>query len=163
MCVGVINTLNTMAGPDILLVYMILLLEKSGSNIDPNLGPVIIGYSRIVVSFLIPFFIQKFNPKGSVMTGQIISAMAMVIFGTFSYLHHYRPGYLDTTVFGWVPICLILVQFIMRSGAIQPVMGQLLSEVYPTEIRTQSLCCRQRWRSHSRWQRIVLRFQARNC
>ena len=138
-CIGILYMLNTMSGINIILVYMITLLEETGSNFDPDLGPVIIGIMRVIVSGLVPFVVQKMPPKASFIIGQAITSLAMSTLGIFSYLKNYQPEYLDTKVFGWIPLIMILLQFVMRSGGIQPVLHQLLSEVYPTEIRTQSI------------------------
>ena len=39
--------INTWSGFNCLLVYMIEVLEKTGSNIDPNIGPIIVGSIRL--------------------------------------------------------------------------------------------------------------------
>ena len=138
-CIGTIYMFNTMSGINIILVYMITLLEETGSNIDPELGPVVIGVMRVIVAGLVPFVVQKMPPKASFIVGQAVTSLSMMILGTFSYLHNFQPEYLDRQIFGWVPLIMILLQFLMRSGACQPVLHQLLSELYPTEIRTQSI------------------------
>ena len=46
-CVGIIYVINTWSGFNCLLVYMIEVLEKTGSNIDPNIGPIIVGSIRL--------------------------------------------------------------------------------------------------------------------
>ena len=47
-CVGILYFINTMAGFNCLIVYMITIMDEAGSNIDPDLCPVIVGCIRLV-------------------------------------------------------------------------------------------------------------------
>ena len=67
-CVGIIYVINTWSGFNCLLVYMIEILEKTGSNIDPNIGPIIVGSIRLAfagnyLSYITiePFFLHNHN------------------------------------------------------------------------------------------------------
>ena len=71
-CIGVLYIINTWSGFNCLLVYMISILDESGSNIDPNVGPIIVGSCRVafaggLISNLSLYFsrfqlISKFSP-----------------------------------------------------------------------------------------------------
>ena len=47
-CIGVTHMLTEMSGFNIMVIYMIKILKDSGSSIDPNLCPIIVGSIRIV-------------------------------------------------------------------------------------------------------------------
>ena len=53
MCIGVIEALFNVCGFEVTLIYMVDLLKDTGSSIDPSLGPVIMGVSRIIMSGII--------------------------------------------------------------------------------------------------------------
>ena len=46
-CVGILYIINTWSGFNSLLVYMIDILDETGSNIDPNIGPIVVGSTRL--------------------------------------------------------------------------------------------------------------------
>ena len=46
--VGVIYILTELSGFNVMVIYMITILKDSGSSIDPNLCPIIVGTIRIV-------------------------------------------------------------------------------------------------------------------
>ena len=86
-----------------------------------------------------PFFIRQFRPKVLFVTTTVMTSLAMVIIGVFAFLQMYHPDlpYLD--MFSWIPLAMVIVPVIMRAAGILPVLHSLLSEVFPTEIRTQSI------------------------
>ena len=63
----------------------------------------------------------------------------MVLIGICAYLQEYFPDlpYLDT--FSWIPFSSVIVIVIVRAICILPVIYSVMSEIFPTEIRTQSI------------------------
>ena len=63
----------------------------------------------------------------------------MALIGIFVFLqkHYSSLAYLNT--FSWIPLVSFIIAVIARSIGILPVLHSLLSEVFPTEIRTQSI------------------------
>ena len=63
----------------------------------------------------------------------------MALIGIFVFLqeHYSSLAYLNT--FSWIPLVAFMIAVIARSIGILPVLHSLLSEVFPTEIRTQSI------------------------
>ena len=63
----------------------------------------------------------------------------MLLIGILVYLQKYHPylPYLDT--FSWIPLFSLIITVIVRSIAILPVIYLVMSEIFPTEIRTQSI------------------------
>ena len=47
-CVGMLFVFTSLSGLSNLLVYMIDILDESGSSIDPEIGPIIVGAARVV-------------------------------------------------------------------------------------------------------------------
>ena len=62
MCIGVIEALFNVCGFEVTLIYMVDLLKDTGSSIDPSLGPVIMGVSRIIISGNTLFCLKSFSP-----------------------------------------------------------------------------------------------------
>ena len=46
-CVGILYVIGTWTGFNSLIVYMVTILEETGSNIDPHLAPIIVGCMRL--------------------------------------------------------------------------------------------------------------------
>ena len=86
-----------------------------------------------------PFFMRKFKPKILFATATFFTTMSMVFVGIFVYLQTFYPDlpYLD--MFSWMPLLIAIVPAIMRAIGIIPVLHSLLSELFPTEIRTQAI------------------------
>ena len=85
------------------------------------------------------YFIRRFQPKVLFMLGTFSTSVCMVLIGIFAYLHEYFPylPYLDT--FSWMPVLSVIIAVIARATCILPVIHSVMSEVFPTEIRTQSI------------------------
>ena len=85
------------------------------------------------------YFIKRFPPKNLYIFGTLSAAFCMVIIGAFIFLQTNYPlsHYLDT--FSWVPLASAVIAIGTRSIGIMPVMQSLMSEVFPTDIRTESI------------------------
>ena len=125
--------LVTWNGFNNMLVYMIQILQESGSTISPDLGPTIVGSIRIGFAGVVPFVIGKIKPKVLFLIGQFISTIAIALVGVYAFLQDYHSEYME--YFGWIPLASIVVLTVMRAAAILPVLHPLLNELYPTEIR----------------------------
>ena len=60
LCVGVLFMLTEWCGFNVILVYMITILKDSGSSIDPNIAPIIVGCIRFVFAGTYIFY-TRFN------------------------------------------------------------------------------------------------------
>ena len=114
-----------------------ILKESGSSGIDADLGPIYVGTVRVLFAGISPFVVNHLNPKWLFVTCQCISSLAMSTIGTYVYLQAYYPDYLSD--FSWIPLVMIIIIVIMRASGILPIMYVLMNELYPTEIRTQSI------------------------
>ena len=137
-CIGVIWSLNMLGGFPALANYMIPIMEESGSDIDPNLVPMVIGIMRLVVVGFVPFFVQKMVPRTSFAIGQFLKAVSMGIMATYFYFHEVYPDK-SATNFSWIPMAMIILQFFLRAVTILPILFTLIGELFPTEIRTLAM------------------------
>jgi len=62
----------------------------------------------------------------------------MALIGTFVFLEKSYPDLQHLEKFSWIPLVSVIGVVIIRSVCILPVLMSLSSEVFPTEIRTQS-------------------------
>ena len=136
-CIGIINVLTILAGFAVLANYVSEFMAESGSKIDPTLGPMIIGWMRLVIALIVPWFVQKMNPKWSFSIGQFIKALTMLIIAFYFHLLSYDPELTKNVT--WIPMLMFILQFCVRSIAIMPVLYTLLGELFPTDIRTLSV------------------------
>ena len=86
-----------------------------------------------------PYFMHKFHPKVLFILANLSTAFGLVLIGTFIFLQKYYPflPFLDT--FSWIPVASVVITAVARSIGILPVLHSLMSEVFPTEIRTESI------------------------
>ena len=86
-----------------------------------------------------PFIIGRFQPKLLFILATLSTSFSMVLIGIFVFLQEHYPNldYVDT--FSWIPLVSFVIAVVARSLGILPVLHSLLSEVFPTEIRTQSI------------------------
>ena len=59
-CVGVLAILSLASGFNVVSIYMIEILQDSGSTINPNLAPIIVGTVRLVISSKLPILLVSF-------------------------------------------------------------------------------------------------------
>ena len=136
MCVGILWILNMWSGYPALSVYLISIMQASGSPIDPALVPTIIGIMRVSIAGVLPFLVQKFPPKLTFAIGQFLKAISMTFIGLFFTFQYLYPRSMYVRAFNWVPFGMIIAQFFLRSVAVQPVLYTLVGELFPTEIRS---------------------------
>ena len=82
--------------------------------------------------------IQKFPPKFLFTLCQIITAISTGGISLYSYLQTIEDFQDKIENMSWIPLVSIIIIVIMRSGTYSA-MYILLNELYPTEIRTQSI------------------------
>ena len=59
-CVGVLSILSLASGFNVVSIYMIEILQDSGSTINPNVAPIIVGTVRLVISSKLPILLVSF-------------------------------------------------------------------------------------------------------
>lgn len=157
-CIGILYTLCEWNGISPVLIYMIHILEKSGSSIDAELSPIIIGgirlitagrlLTRLIITFhltiftflaILPIFVGKLKPKWLFIIAQGVTTLGFVAMGIYSLLLQLYPNSDTVKSFGWIPFAAIVAQAIMRAGGILPMLHTLMNEMFPTEIRTFSI------------------------
>ena len=82
--------------------------------------------------------IQKFQPKILFTLCQIITAISTGAISLYNYLQTIDDFQDNIKNISWVPLVSIITIVIMRMGTYS-VMYTLLNELYPTEIRTESI------------------------
>ena len=100
------------------------------------LGPAIIGIMRVTLAAVLPFLVQKLEPRRTFAIGQFLKAVSMICIAIFFTFQQVYPQSMYLKIFDWVPFAMILVQFFLRSVTVQPVLYTLLGELFPTDIRT---------------------------
>ena len=99
----------------------------------------IISFKKLISSGMAPFFMRKCHPKFLFLTATFITTMSMVLVGIFVFLQKFYPDSPNLGFFSWMPLLFVILPSIMRAIAIVPVLHSLLSELFPTEIRTQAI------------------------
>ena len=85
------------------------------------------------------YFIHRFQPKVLFIFGTFSTSVCMVLIGICAYLQEYFPDLPYIETFSWMPVLSVIVAVIARATCILPVIYSVMSEVFPTEIRTQSI------------------------
>ena len=135
-CIGVITALTVVAGFAVLANYVSEFMEASGSDINPTIGPMAIGFIRLALAIIVPWFIRKMNPKVSFAVGQSLMALTMTCIGIYYHAYHLYLNSLYIIQVNWIPLVMFILQFCIRTITIIPVLYSLLGELFPTEIRT---------------------------
>ena len=133
-CIGIIWSLNMLGGPPAVTNYLIPIMEESGSDLDPNLGLMVIGMLQLLTAVFVPFIVQKMEPRTSFTVGQILKAISMGTIAAYFYFHDIYPEQ-SAKLFSWIPLIMITLQHFLRSVTIIPVLYTLVGELFPTEIR----------------------------
>ena len=107
--------------------------------LSSRLGPILIGCIRVAIAVITPLVIRKISPKLLFMVSFFISATAMTALGFMAYLQEYYPTSNYWNYLSWVPITMIILAVMTRSAGIVPILYTLMSELFPTEIRTQAI------------------------
>ena len=64
----------------------------------------------------------------------------MLTFAIFNHFREYRTDLMtNLDQYAWIPLVVIITVIVCRTFGILPIIQGLMSESYPTEIRTQSI------------------------
>jgi hypothetical protein len=137
MCIGVLYALIGWTGYDTMIIYMGTLFKESSFN--PETAPIIIGCAQILIAGLTSLAMNKASPNILFVTCQIFNGIALGTVGIYTYLRNSHPDLPYLNDFGWIPLTMMIVMVVARSAGILPVMHVLLNELFPTDIRTQSI------------------------
>ena len=95
---------------------------------------------QILISGITPFVIRKFRPKVLFGITQFLQASSMIAFAIFNHLTEH-PQDLKSSLdkVSWIPLAVIVITIWTRNAGILPILHNLIAELYPTDIRTQSI------------------------
>merc|ERR1711997_284327 len=99
----------------------------------------IVGSCRVAFAGMAPFFVRQFRPKNLYVVSSFLTSLAMITIGIFAFLQKFYPDLPHLDSFSWIPLLMVIIPVVMRAVGILPVLHTLLSEVFPTDIRTQSI------------------------
>ena len=85
------------------------------------------------------FIVRKVSAKLFFSICHLIATFAYFGFTVYAYIYETTPESSNIESLGWIPLVTILITQLMRSSGILPILDMLDSELYPTEIRTESL------------------------
>ena len=141
VCSGLGFIMNALSGSDIVLVYMVLILEETGLDVSTNeafltLAPVIVGVARLIGSLLSLVLIKICSPKILFTACQIVGLLGFIVIGIFAYLHQFH--YIDPSL-KWTPLAAIVAVMTKQAIGTLPVLHMMVNESYPTEFRTLAI------------------------
>ena len=135
-CVGVVHSLNMVAGISTLFNYMPEFIIASGSKIDITIGLMVLGIVRLVLAIVTPCFAQKMNPRKAFIIGQGLISFNMLLIAIYYNCLYLYPESEYVKAVNLAPMILIIIQLGTRVVLVLPVLYSLLGESFPTEIRT---------------------------
>ena len=68
------------------------------------------------------------------MIGQLLKGLATGTMATYFYLYQMDPE--TYIIASWIPMAVFIIEFVVRGTIIMNILYTLLSELYPTEIRS---------------------------
>ena len=135
--IGVLFIMSTMNGNNVLANYLTVFMDEAESDIDPSVGPFVIGIIRLTVVGFVPYFVQKMSPRPSFSFGFLLKAFFMASMGTFYYFNSLDSN--TAKMFNWIPLVSFILIGSVRTIALDPFYNILLSELFPSDIRTLSV------------------------
>ena len=136
-CIGVLSTLSTVNGNNVLANYITEFMEEAKSDIEPSVGPFAIGILRLTIVGIVPYFVQKMPPRPTFTFGFFLKALFMALIATFYYFNNIDPE--AAKMFNWTPLVSFILIYGVRTIALAPIQNILMSELFPSEIRTLSV------------------------
>ncbi|XP_003485020.1 facilitated trehalose transporter Tret1-2 homolog isoform X1 [Bombus impatiens] len=120
------------SGLFIIVYYAVDIIQSAGVTIDPNLGAVLIGLTRLVGTLLVSCMSEKLGRRKP----SIVSGSAMTIFmGVLSvYLLLKDKGY-SINDGGLIPVICILMYIFGSTLGFLVIPFAMVGEVYPTKVK----------------------------
>ena len=112
-CIGVLSTLSTVNGNNVLANYITEFMEEAGSDIDPSVGPFAIGILRLTIVGIVPYFVQKMPPRPSFTLGFGLKGLFMALIATFYYFNDIDPK--AAKMFNWTPLVMFILIYGVRT------------------------------------------------
>ena len=138
-CIGTLYFLHVFDGFTPLIVYLVTFINETGSNFDPHGGPVYLGLFRIFMALMAPFISRIFSPKNLFIGTFCMHALGMASLAIMIYLKANHPDLGCWNIISWIPTVILFILFLLRAIGVLPVLHTLIAELFPTEIRTQSI------------------------
>ena len=134
-CIGIIPPLSMMSY-GATTKYIVQFVEESGTDIDPMVGPMALGIMRIAISGIVPYIIQRMQPRKSYVIAHFIIGLSMASMATFYYINSNKD---NLPIASLVPLAMIMLINVMLGLATVPIEYALVGELFPTEIRAVSI------------------------
>jgi hypothetical protein len=157
-CVGVLYNLFRLSGYSIVTHYTATYLEAAGAKMDPMLGTVVVGAFLVLSSLCASFALLKISKKSLFTASGLAGAAGMIasnctrsscssadyvkslcIFPAAAYSQQNGdPKHVSQTVLSlsWVPVAGSALVTFCNSFGLLPVFHILISELFPTDIRS---------------------------
>ena len=73
--------------------------------------------------------VRKISPKILFTISHLITSLALTGFAGFALLYIKYPEMVDLNIWGWIPLVMLIITVVMRTGGILPVTGTNLKKI----------------------------------
>lgn len=133
---GPLFLLYVSSGFSLIGFYLVTIMEESGAGLPPLQASLILVSWRFLFSLLSSLLLARFSRRPIFLWTTLLVTLSMASLGLYSYLSS-LPG-LTTTMAGlnWLPIILIGLVFAGGQLGFSPIIKIVVSEVFPTDLRS---------------------------
>ena len=74
---------------------------------------------RVAIAAILPFLVQKLEPRLTFALGQFLKALSMTCIALFFTFHDFYPRSMYVEIFNWVPFAMIIGQYAINVYSLQ--------------------------------------------
>lgn len=123
------------SGITVIIAYMQSIFEASGSSLKPEISAIIIGMIQLTTNVVTSQLIDRLGRRILLLGSLIGMFLSHVLLGLYFYLKIHNFDSLVSQLF-WLPVCSLILYFIMFTTGVGPVSWSMLGEIFPTHIRS---------------------------
>lgn len=117
----------------VLPFYFQPILDASGTKISSSVGSLLMGFSCLTFSFIVPFVIERFGRKSLTIISSIGNGFFLVCLGVFFYLKD-STSYSTEPIF-WLPLASLISSLFMYQIGLNVMPWTISSELFPQSVK----------------------------
>ncbi|XP_045483512.1 facilitated trehalose transporter Tret1-like [Harmonia axyridis] len=125
-------TFMSLTGTVIVATYSETIFEDSGSDISPEVCPIITGVAQLLMTVFVSAITDRYPRKFLLTLSHVLVALVQIPFGTYFFLK--RNGN-DVGSISWLPLVCLITYVCVYNIGVGPVLMTLLGELFPPKVK----------------------------
>ncbi len=120
-----------MSGTFAITTFASHVFKESNADFDPNISAIIMGVLQNIAIYVSSLLIDSWGRRVLFGLSSFLSGIALIIFGTFSYLNY---NGLDMSSVYWLPVTSVSLFIFVNGAGMRPLPFVYVAEILPDSV-----------------------------